>query len=227
MRGIYIFCEGATEQGFCKTVLEPHLFPQGEGRLHPIKIAHSRSHRVAHRGGVGSYAAIRGDIQRQLKSRPGDGVWITTLIDVYGLPGDFPALADTAAAAGDPLAYVRRLEEAFGKDIDAPRFIPHLQLHEFEAMLFADPDAFTVAFERCAGAVAALKAISAKFPSVEHIDNSPRTAPSKRIIELIPAYAGRKADAGPAIAARIGLPRIRQKCRHLDGWLRQLEQTLR
>ena len=50
------------------------------------------------------------------------------------------------------------------------------------------------------------------FPSIEHIDDGPTTAPSKRIIKLIPGYEDRKASAGPNIAEYIGLTVIREKC---------------
>jgi Domain of unknown function (DUF4276) len=49
------------------------------------------------------------------------------------------------------------------------------------------------------------------------------TAPSKRIISVIPEYDGRKASAGPDIAEYIGVSAIRAKCPHFDGWLTQLE----
>jgi hypothetical protein len=72
-----------------------------------------------------------------------------------------------------------------------------------------------------------LKKIVASFPTVEHIDDGPLTAPSKRIIELIPAYRGSKTSAGPDIAEYTGLPVIRSKCPHFDAWLTRLESLLR
>ena len=49
------------------------------------------------------------------------------------------------------------------------------------------------------------------------------TAPSKRIIALLPEYEARKADAGPDIAEFITLPILRQQCPHFDAWLSKLE----
>jgi hypothetical protein len=40
--------------------------------------------------------------------------------------------------AANPTAYVLALEKAFEGDIDHFRFIPYLQLHEYETILFAD-----------------------------------------------------------------------------------------
>lgn len=52
MKAIYVFCEGATEQAFCRRVLEPFLFPIFDGVIHPVKIAHSRRHNIISRGGM-------------------------------------------------------------------------------------------------------------------------------------------------------------------------------
>ena len=42
MKELYIFCEGQTEQGFCSRVLQPYFFPNHDGLIHTIRIAHSR-----------------------------------------------------------------------------------------------------------------------------------------------------------------------------------------
>jgi hypothetical protein len=116
------------------------------------------------------------------------------------------------------------LEAAFGQDIDYYHFIPYLQLHEYETILFADPDAFRRSFENCDKEVQQLKTIAASEPSIEHINDGKTTAPSKRIIDLLPQYDGRKSSAGPDIAAFIGVATIRAKCQHVDSWLVRLEQ---
>ncbi|HER25994.1 MAG TPA: DUF4276 family protein [Rhodospirillales bacterium] len=59
--------------------------------------------------------------------------------------------------------------------------------------------------------------------SPEHINDTPEGAPSKRIINVIPEYEGRKASAGPMIAENIGLVTIRKHCLHFDKWLASLE----
>jgi len=47
-------------------------------------------------------------------------------------------------------------------------------------------------------------------------DDGQHTAPSKRIIERIPAYERLKTSVGPQMARDIG-PAIRSKCPHFDG----------
>jgi Domain of unknown function (DUF4276) len=104
--------------------------------------------------------------------------------------------------------------------------VPHLQLHEYETILFADPDSFEIAFDDCKRAIEELKKIAASLSTIVHIDYGPTSAPSKRIIDLIPAYRGCKTSAGPDIAEYTGRPVIRSKCPHFDAWLTRLESLL-
>ena len=66
-------------------------------------------------------------------------------------------------------------------------------------------------------------AIAEEFPTIEHINDGKKTAPSKRIIDVLPAYEGRKASAGPDIAEWIGMSVLRKKCPHFDAWVNRLE----
>jgi Domain of unknown function (DUF4276) len=225
VRELYVFCEGSTEQGFCKQLLAPHLFLGGDGRIHSIRIAHSKHHGQVHRGGVPTrYEVLRRDISNTLRSRKQVDVYFTTMIDLYGLPDDFPGRSEHQRDPGNPTLYVDALEKYFDLDIGDRRFIPYLQLHEYEAMLFANPDAFRDSFDKCDEAIEELKRIVQTHPSIEHIDDGAETAPSKRIIKLLPEYKGRKSSPGPDIAEFIGLAVIREKCRHVNAWLTRLEQ---
>jgi len=224
VRELYVFCEGATEQGFCKQLLEPHLFPQYDGLIHPVKITHSKHHGRVSRGGVpGHYETMRREILNELKGRRERDVFFTTLIDLYGLPKNFPGKKTHRRDPNDPIPYVIALEKAFGENIKDPRFIPYLQLHEHDTILFAEPESFRIAFDDCDEAIEELKKIAGSFPTIEHIDDGHTTAPSKRIISLLPAYAGRKPIAGPEVAEYTGLAVIRSKCPHFDAWLSRLE----
>jgi hypothetical protein len=187
VKELYVFCEGPTEQGFCKQVLEAHLL-QLHCCIRTIKIAHSRRHGIIDRGGIGKYETLRFDIQSTIKSRKRHpGVFFTAMIDLYGLPGDFPGKSNHVRNPQNPRPFCEALEQAFADDIGDARFMPHLQLHEFETLLYADPDAFSVSFDDCDQAIAGLKIIVAEFPDVERINDGQTTAPSKRIIGLLPA----------------------------------------
>ena len=145
------------------------------------------------------------------------------MIDLYALPPDFPEIRQHLRNPHDPYPYVAALERAFGKDIDDCRFVPYIQLHEFETLLFTDPEAFESQFESCSYVVDGMKAIIRQFPSIEHIDDGTASAPSKRIIQLLPEFEFRKPLAGPAIAEEIGLPKLRVACPHFDQWINTLQ----
>jgi hypothetical protein len=219
VKELVVFCEGPTEQGFCRQVLQPHLFSAHDGLIHTFAVGEKRGRHVY---GIRKYAPLKKFIRNSLKSRK-QGVYFTTLIDLYALPSEFPGKANNTRNPHNPTPYAEALEKAFGEDIGDFRFLPHLQLHEYETMLFADPEAFRIAFDDCEAAVQRLKDIAASFTSVEHINDGDQTAPSKRIIELLPAYDGRKSSAGPDIAEFIGVAALRAKCPHLDRWLTRLE----
>jgi hypothetical protein len=224
VKRLTVFCEGATERGFCNQLLRPHLFPNFEAFLHTIEIAHSKHRRKVSRGGVPAhYETMRRDITNGLKARKQETDFFTTLIDVYGLPNDFPGKDQNVRNPANPTLYVEALETAFGDDIGDRRFIPYLQLHEYESMLFANPEALQSSFPGCDQAIEQLTNIAASVPSIEHIDDGTATAPSKRIIGVLPAYEGRKSSAGPDVAEYIGLATIRSKCPHFDKWLTRLE----
>ena len=63
--------------------------------------------------------------------------------------------------------------------------------------------------------------IRAQSQTPEHINDSPLTAPSKRLAQV---YEGRYGKTeGNIVASLIGLATIRRECRHFDAWLTKLE----
>ena len=59
-----------------------------------------------------------------------------------------------------------------------------------------------------------LRQVSIIQPNPELINNSPNTAPSKRILKVIPAYD--KTVTGVEILRKISLNKLRQKCQHFN-----------
>lgn len=223
MKTLYVFCEGLTEQNFCNQVLAPHLYGHGFTHIPTIRVAFARHHGEVIRGGLRTFATLKTDIVNKLKERRDRDVWFTTMIDLFRLPRDFPGKSAHVRNPADPRPYAEALEAEFAAQIGDFRFIPHLQLHEYEALLYADPDAFQIAFDECERAIESLKRVVAAVPSPEHINDTPEGAPSKRIIDMLPAYEGRKAIAGPEIAEYIGLDVLRSKCPHFSDWVSRLE----
>ncbi len=216
MKKVLILVEGQTEETFVRDVLSPHLEATGIyiiAKLATTKRVKSGSH---FKGGITSYHRVKNDIIRLLNDS--SATRVTTMLDFYGLPKNFPGR--TTMPAGSCFERANHLEKEFKRDISNRRFLPYLSLHEFEALLFVSPEATAKAFP---GAKIAdkLQAIRDEFGSPEEIDDNPSTAPSKRILDLLPQY--QKPLHGPIVTATVGLDKIRKECQHFDHWLKKLE----
>ncbi len=224
MARLYLFAEGQTEQTFADEILCPHLANFGVYLIPAILVAHARRKGRTQRGGVTAYAPIRDDIQRMMRGDKSEDVYFTTMLDLYALPKEFPGMADAEQLRPAPDKRVAALEQTFAEDIADRRFVPYIQLHEYEALLFADPAKFGSIYTRRGEAIAKLIAIAAAHESPEQINDGRETAPGKRIIAVLPEYKGAKPVAGPLVAAEIGLPTLREKCPHFASWVSRLEQ---
>lgn len=141
---------------------------------------------------------------------------------MYGLPNDFPNQLK-ARQEKNPFEKVRILEDAMKSDIDDNRFIPYIQLHEYEALLFSDVATTDKHLSILLGVnrTTQLKNIVQVFESPEHINEGADTAPSKRLKSIYQTYD--KILFGNIAVAQIGLQKIREECRHFNDWLTALE----
>ena len=213
MNRIYLLVEGQTEEAFVRELLQPHYSRMG---LYVMPIIVSTS--AGHRGGVVSYAKIKPQIHRLCKQD--SAAQVSTLFDLYALPNDFPGKCDKAyPAMANGREKADFLESALAQDINQRNFIPNLLVHEYEALLFTQLDAFETWVDDDA-VLLPLRIIRQKY-APEDINESPTTAPSKRILAAMPWY--QKTLHGPLIACDIGLDAIRRECPHFDGWLNKLE----
>ncbi len=113
------------------------------------------------------------------------------------------------------------INAAFADTSRPHRFTGGVLLHEFEALLFSD----CAAFARGVGSpelAPLMQQIVAQFGSPEEIDDSPMTAPSKRMATLIPGY--QKPLMGNIGALTIGLVAMRARCPHFNSWIERLER---
>jgi hypothetical protein len=224
MARLYLFAEGQTEQTFATNVLRSHLANVGVCLQAAFLIAHAKKKGIVHRGGGRKYIPMKNDIRRLLAQEKGRDVFFTTMIDLYAIPTEFPGLAEAEKLRHLPHKRVEALEQAFADDIGDPRFIPYIQLHEYEAYLFSNPAQFGFFYKHQEKAISALQAIADEKTTPELIDDGAHSAPSKRIIAEIPDYEGAKSVVGPQVAELIGLDVIRGKCPHFAAWLSRLEQ---
>jgi hypothetical protein len=213
MTEVFILVEGQTEETFVKRVLAPHfsVFPIW---ITPIIVTTNG----ADKGGLGKYASVRKQLTI-LRRRP--NIWLTTMFDFYALPRDFPGYKDlNYARLASGLDKVLHLETALQADLAFQNFIPNIVLHEFEAILFSDPQKFDIVQSRPA-LLKQMEAIRASVTSPEDINEFPNSAPSKRILQIYPNY--QKPLHGAEISMKIGLDKIRQQCPHFASWLARLE----
>ena len=205
-------------------MLSPHLANHGVYMQGPILVANARRRRVTHRGGITNFRAMQDDIGRFLRQDSANDVFFTSMIDLYALPGDFPGFEEASRHRADPYRRVEALEASWADETADRRFIPFIQLHEYEAYLFADVSRLSRFYDDCDAEIEALRRAVDVAGSPELIDDGHQTAPSKRIIGQFPDYEHRKATVGPQAAERIGLATIRYECPHFAQWLGRLEQ---
>ena len=224
MSRLLVYVEGQTEEAFVRDVLAQHLYNSGYTQVSARKMGKARQRN--RRGGVRPWPEVRADILDNLK---GDsGVIISTMADYYGMPDHGQAAWPGRTGARVQLEFPNAIEESLlndisdqmGGDFNPQRFIPYIMMHEFEAMLFSDCRKFAngIGFP-CLHPK--FQTIRDQFDTPEDIDDSPITAPSKRIEALVPKY--RKPVLGIRAATTIGLPAIRTECNHFRGWLEYLE----
>ncbi len=90
-------------------------------------------------------------------------------------------------------------------------------------MILTNPSKLIESFPNRENEIQQLTEICQEFESPELINEGNTTAPSKRIIDLIPEYEGEKVVAAPLTARKIGIAKIREKCPHFNDWIGQLE----
>jgi hypothetical protein len=223
---LHIVAEGQTEEGFVNGVLAPEL--AARDIVADVQCITTGRHRGrVFRGGLMRYEHLASDLTLRMRQDQNEDSWFTTLIDYYAVPGDFPGrhTIDRLPTATDRVAALEiELQSDIGRRLAglpvAQRFIPYIQLHEFEALLFSDPSAFLAAFPESTQAVSRLTEIRSKFANPEDIDDQPLTAPSKRILQQFPDY--QKPVAGVLVAQRIGLGAMRAACPRFDTWITRL-----
>jgi hypothetical protein len=218
---IHIICEGQTEEAFVNNLFIPHFAPRGI-LLHPSLIG-----KPGHKGGFVNFKRLCVDIRHRLLDDK--TAWCTTFFDYYRLPNDFPGKseADKGGNAKEKSARLTAglttaLEETIGTE-PIRRFVPYVQMHEFEGLLFSDPIKFAAGI--CRPTVSEqFQKIRNEFTDPEEINDNPITAPSKRIQSICSDYE--KPTYGTLAALEIGLDTIRHECPLFDAWLNRLEKLI-
>lgn len=215
---VYIIVEGQTEQTFIRELLGPKLGHSGI-YLHPVLIG-----KPGHKGGDIRFERAKIDIGNFLKQRP--DTFISTMFDFYGIETSWPGRAeiqssDTALEKAGKIEKetLSEIKKSFPDLNITNRFIPYIEMHEFEALLFSD--APTLANKIGVNPVE-IDNILSECGGPEEINDDHKSSPSKRLQNLLDKKY-RKVAMGKTIAEAIGIQTIREKCPHFNEWLERLE----
>ncbi len=226
MSRLIVHVEGQTEESFVNQVLAPHLYDHGYTSVSARLIGNARQR--SRRGGIRRWELVRDGILSHLKAD--DGLSVTTMVDYYGLPTTWPGRAEAPALPfPDRSASVERdilddVSAQLGDSFDRQRFIPYVVMHEFEGLLFSDPEGLGRGIGQD-DLTPNFLAIRNAFDTPEQINDSPETAPSTRVLGLFPRY--QKPLQGTLAAQEIGLEAIRRECPQFSRWIERLEERAR
>lgn len=206
---VCIVCEGQTEVEFVRSCLVPYLLAKGVHAFPSLLQAPSGRHR----GGRVTVERLVKFISHQYHAADR----ITTLVDYYGFQN---------REGRDRL----QLESYIGEEVaaatsryDARFVLPYVQMYEFEGLLFSDPLAFEWVEDGWNDETKrSLLAVAEQFSNPETINDSPATAPSKRILSIFQRGTYSKTEHGPLIAEAIGIEAIGKKCPAFAKWVDQI-----
>lgn len=217
---VYIVVEGQTEQTFIRDVLAPYMASKAI-YLFPALIG-----KPGHKGGNIRFSRAKNDIGKFLKQR--SHTYISTMFDFFRIDEHWPGLTDIQNKKLSAVHKAEILEAATRSAIiddfsgynASRRFIPYIEMHEFEAMLFSDAEILAEKTGIKAGAIISILNEYNNIP--EEINEEPGKAPSERLKGLAEGY--RKVAIGKIVTEAIGIPVIRKKCLHFGRWLTALEE---
>lgn len=217
MKRLIIVVEGDTEKEFIDKVLSPYLYSKGFQSVNCFKIKHTK-------GGLTNYQHLKTDLINCIYE---NNILVSTLIDFYALPKDFPKYEDSKTIVNkeDRLTF---LEKAIVEDLETekgqyfPNLLPYIQLHEFEALVFSSIEAIKSLYSIEDAKFNELEKIIAAYPNPEDINDSPQTAPLKRLKndQLIKGY--NKINDGIMIIEEAGIETVLRKCPRFNNWVQTL-----
>lgn len=224
---VNIVVEGPSERNFLNSVVAPHLGVAG------VFILPSVVGSPGHKGGCIKFERVLTDIENYLKQRP--DTLVSTMVDYFRLDVHWPGMLQIQERlnSGETISLSEKAEVLHRATFNAvqaklpeiafleKRFVPYIQMHEFEALLFSDGD---VLAERMGISPSRIEAVIAEYDTPEHINMDPEKAPSKRIEQLAGKY--KKVRQSLPIAQEIGLSKMRQQCQLFNQWLNAFESKV-
>ncbi|MDR0610596.1 MAG: DUF4276 family protein [Planctomycetaceae bacterium] len=222
MINVYAVVEGHTERAVIQQVIAPYLASRG------ILLSPRIVGKPGKKGGDCRFERVLPEICNLITQEK--NVFVTTFFDYYALPNDWPNWNE----AHQKESYLQKadtIEKGVGnavnikfKNLNPKRFIPYIQMHELEALLFADAKIMGHVLETDWELFQEI--INEFGGQCEKINDSSETAPSKRIMKLVNGYKkGSSVNAhGWRILQQIGVEKICNQCPHFKDWIDKLEQ---
>ena len=213
MKRLTIVCEGPTESEFCMEILAPALLKWDIYVDAPLV---KKSN-----GGIVPWPNIKRQIEMHLHE---GNAYVSMLVDYYGIKDSykFPGWMEskTISSLSDRLQFLcDKMKDDIAPELSS-RFIPYIQIHEFESLLFSDIVVFKDIFDKKEMDYTILEDAIREFSNPEEINSRPTLAPSKRLINAVPGYD--KVLFGNYIASETGLIKIMDRCLLFNQWVSAL-----
>lgn len=217
-----VLCEGQSEQQFVSKVLNPYLLGEKIIAKPTLLIT---NHKLNAQGGIISYQQVKRDLKNLIKSAKNTDYqedYFTTMIDLYALPNDFPGYSMPYT---DCYGRVKNIEQAFAADINHYKFIPYIELHEFETLVLCNLNKLKEEYPLGAKKIEALDLSWRKEcnDNAELVNSKRETAPSKRIINaLMDKYKYNKPQMAVVTTKNKGIDALRKECAHFNQWIESI-----
>lgn len=216
MKRLIIIVEGQTEKEFVEKSLRNFFVSHEIFDVRAIMIQTSKGHK----GGFVNYEHLKNDIENILKSER--DVIVSMFVDYFKIPTNFPKFEEAKSAIQID-SKIELLKEGIKLDINDKRFIPYIQKHEFESLLFSSDKGFINWFDDEWVVNELIKVIN-QYTNPEEINSGNETAPSKRIIKILGEKKQKydKIAEGNLIAEEVGFEKIIEKCPKFRDWIQCL-----
>lgn len=206
MKRLVILVEGDSELVFVNKFLSPYLVSQGLNiSINAQKII--TNNKLQQKGGNVSYQYLKNDIIR-IESQ--GNVVITTLLDFFRIPTDFP---------GHNITDCDCIEQAMHLDFDSnPNYIPYIQKYEFETLLFASIAGFEFLLDDT-GQIDEIQRIISSYNNPEDINGGVTTSPSNRLKRIFPYN---KVNDSELICTEVSIETMCSRCPRFNDWINRL-----
>ena len=225
MKRLILIVEGQTELEFVNRLLTPYLVLQGlNTSIQPIMITMKGG---GH--GFNNIEHLSNTIKPLLNAS--DEPVISIMIDNYGINSEskLPGYAEYSKEQ-NVITRLNMMESNLNDYIQKIKpyryFIPYIQRHEMETLLFANPEkGFEFEAEEIKNDVINL---CKQFDSIEDINDTPEGAPSKRLERIYNRHQKRyvKIVDGIEIAELTSIEEMLEKCPRFKDWVEKLIEVV-